>query len=194
MIEIMLQRIIERHERPISDRLMMWRMFNAKHSITTEDFYGKKICISGVRFEGSPRDVFWGGYIEPFLKDAIEKSFADLGSLCREKHLDATEFVEEMRALLEAMIKRTYEKMARTDQALRGNGNPNSVAIIRVETRIAAMNEFLARYGKAVAYNGRPADKAELLELKPRIWGLGIDLKVLWSRMKRFLPRSFGLR
>jgi hypothetical protein len=52
----------------MTDKLSPWVFFNTGKMTPIADFYGRTIQYSGVGFEGSPREVFWSGFIELFKK------------------------------------------------------------------------------------------------------------------------------
>ena len=155
--------------------------------LTTSDIHGKPVRYSGVKFEGSPRVVFWGGFFEPFISKAAQKSLEWTIDCCGQRHLDAAEYLAETRDLLGLLVERVYEHMARTDQVLRGGGFPNSVGPVNVAPKIEAMKRKLDDLVVALTHSASPAppppaDKKEILLLKPSLWGMGIDLKALWRR------------
>jgi hypothetical protein len=149
-------------------------MMGADARLNTTDVNGKPVRYSGVKFDGSPRTLFWGGFFEPFLLNAARQSLQLVIDCCRERHLDAGEYLAETRDLLLVFVERFYEEMARTDQILRGGGYPNSVTPVNVSPKIEEMKRQVNDLVVALTHHGTPApapsrDKSEILRLTPGI-------------------------
>ncbi|MBI4643151.1 MAG: hypothetical protein HY743_05350, partial [Deltaproteobacteria bacterium] len=97
----------------------------------------------GVLFEGSPRVVFWGRYIEPFLEDISFRAIDQTIRLCNEKKERLKEPLTETADLLKMLVRKTYDLMADVDRRLRGRGFPQSVANRSVNGEIAEMDRFI---------------------------------------------------
>lgn len=169
--------------RPLVERLQAWRMMNAAAGLSTTDFNGKQVRYQGVRFEGSPRVVFWGNFFEPFIVNAASQSLEWVIECCRERHLKPSEYLSEATSLLRVLITLAYEDMARTDQVLRGGGFPNSVSPKKVSHKVEAMKKRVDELVVALTHRGSagPSPSApDILQLRPGIWGMSIDLKALW--------------
>ena len=54
-------------DKTISDKMMKWLFFNFT-GLHITDYYGKEINYKGIKFDGSPRLVFWK-YFDPFLEN-----------------------------------------------------------------------------------------------------------------------------
>ena len=141
------------------------------------------MSYQGVMFDGTPRVVFWGDFFEPFMFDAARQSLEWVIQACRDRHLDATDYLSEATALLNVLVAETYEEMARTDQLLRGRGYPDSVAPVQVAHKVEAMKKRILDLAVALTHHGRSAPlEQEILNLRPGLWGVSIDLKALWRR------------
>lgn len=115
--------------------------------------------------------------------DAARQSLEWVIEACRDRHLDASEYLSEATALLNLLVAKTYEEMARTDQLLRGRGYPDSVAAVQVAHKVEAMKKRIADLAVALTHRGRSApSEQEILNLRPALWGVSIDLKALWRR------------
>jgi hypothetical protein len=99
-----------------------------------------------------------------------------------------------MKELLRLWIQKTYIDMSRTDQVLRGKGDPNSVQAVDVSPKISSMYEYLASHRVAVMHrrekNGSTEAKGDIVEIKPNIYGIGLNLNELWRRVKSRFRRS----
>jgi hypothetical protein len=127
--------------------------------LTCKDFYGKSITYSGIGFVGSPQMVFWGGYIEPFLKSIIDRSLDYTVQLCVEK----TEPLEPALGVAEAFLRRlvcnAYELMSEIDQKLIGKGSSEKTSRRSVERESNAMFSYVAA-----------RIRSEILMWKPKPW------------------------
>ena len=159
-------------------------MMNSRASLKTTYFNGKPVSYQGVvAFDGAPRVVFWGEFFEPFMFDAARQSLQWVIQVCHDRHLDASEYLSEAMALLNLLVAKTYEAMARTDQILRGRGYPDSVSPVQVDPKVEAMKKRIADLAVALTHRGRAApSEQEVLNLRPGLWGITIDLKALWRR------------
>jgi len=133
----------------IKEKLIPWRFFRTgKFKVTNYD--GKVIAYSGVEFEGSPQNVFWEGFIEPFIEDGIQKILDEIGKECQQNNLDPEPHIKEAASLLYGLIIKVYNYMAETDQRLRGKGYPEKVKRMDVDDKIRKMNEVLEEHVEAV--------------------------------------------
>lgn len=120
-----------------------WALMQSGGVFLCKDFYGKKIQYQGVLFEGSPREVFWGHYIEPFLEDISYRAINHTILLCNEKKLRLNEPLLETTELLKLLVRKTYNLMANIDRNLRGQGYPQKIRKRGVNAEIEAMDKFI---------------------------------------------------
>ena len=144
----------------------------------------------GVSFEGSPRMVFWTDFFEPFILAAARSSFEWVRKTCHERNLNPGDCLVEARDLLRLLTAKTYESMALTDQVLRGAGHPNAVTSVEIAAKVRAMTQQIDQLLVAFSREGppppsQPNPKDEVLELKPNVFGLGINLRALWRRLRQ---------
>lgn len=158
-------------------------MMNTQAGLKTTNFNGKPVQYQGITFDGTPRVVFWGDFFEPFMYDAARQSLEWVIESCRDRHLDPSEYLSEATSLLNVLITKAYEDMARTDQVLRGRGFPNSVSPMQVTHRVETMKKRAADLVVALTHRGgAEPSPPEILHLRPGLWGMSIDLKALWRR------------
>ena len=127
------------------EKITPWAFMTAGQLFRVTDFYGRQISYQGIAFEGSPRQVFWSRYIEPFLEEAADKVVKETLSLATEKKQDARVALAEASGLIKSLVRRAFHRMANIDRRLRGNGYPESVAIRSVESNIAQLDVFIDR-------------------------------------------------
>lgn len=128
------------------DKLTLWEFFNSGKMMAIVDFYGRTIQYSGVRFEGSPREVFWGGFIEPFLEDIFGWAFELALSHAEKRNLDRKELVLYTRECLLNGLHLTYSKMQKIDRVLRGKGYPDRIPLRDISREINKMQTKLDEY------------------------------------------------
>jgi hypothetical protein len=128
-----------------NEQITPWAFLNAGPAFTCKDFYGRTISYQGIAFDGSPRQVFWGRYIEPFLEDITDKVVVETLRLSVDKQQDATLALAETSGLLKSLVRRAYRRMAEIDRRLRGNGNPESVPLRSTESEVASTEQFIDR-------------------------------------------------
>jgi hypothetical protein len=177
---------VEEHARVISEKLMAWRMFSANWRLDVTDFYGKRISYDGAMYEGTPEVVFWDGFIEPFLRNAVEATLKDVLSECGERSLDPARYLDEACVLLEALVEKTYTKMSDIDRHLRGHGFPKSVQPRTVSHKIQTMHKYGSDYREALTHRRDPKS-GEIVTLRPSLYGISIDLKAAWQWLKNRL-------
>jgi hypothetical protein len=125
------------------DKIIPWNFLTSGKGFHGQDFYGKVIHYQGGLFEGSPRDVFWGRYIEPFLEDICFRAIDQTIRVCNEKMERLKEPLLETADLLKILVRKTYNLMADIDQRLRGQGYPQTVAKRHVNGEIEEMDRFI---------------------------------------------------
>lgn len=99
-----------------------WRFFNAGPPMRVSTYDGSEICYQGLQFKGSPVQVFWNGFIEPYIENNAINVLEQTSALAIECQFPVEESIEEARLLLLVMIRRIYDEMAETDKILRGDG------------------------------------------------------------------------
>lgn len=125
------------------NKITPWAFLHSGHPFRCTDFYGKEISYSGIRFEGTPEQVFWTRFIEPFLEDIILRSLDKTVLLCRGKKINLNEPIAEVGNILKVIVHNVYENMADVDQRLRGNGYPDNVKKKDVTSKIASLSKLI---------------------------------------------------
>lgn len=99
-----------------------WRFFKAGPPMKVTAYDGTEICYQGVAFKGSPVQVFWSGFIEPYIENYSVNVLEQTSALAIECQFSIEESIEEAKSLLFVMVHRIYHEMAETDKILRGDG------------------------------------------------------------------------
>src|SRR3989344_3612305 len=66
------------------------------------------INYSGVGFSGSPREVFWGGFIEPCLEDAILASIKEVSETLVVDKNDTEPVLDEAAGIMKNWVRKIY--------------------------------------------------------------------------------------
>lgn len=130
-------------EQLIKQQVTPWAFMTAGPPFSIKSFDGREIAYQGIAFAGSPREVFWSRYIEPFLEQLCISEIEAAVSMAREKGVDVRFLLPELQGLLSSGFRKVYERMADVDRGLRGKGFPNSVTLRSVEPEIQHMDKFL---------------------------------------------------
>jgi hypothetical protein len=133
------------------ERITYWLMNFKPRGVDIDPGGGRsRISISGVAYEGQVADIFWGS-IDPSLGDIISETFKNAqfdGNAYAQTVADRA--LDEVANDLRILVARTYSRMAHVDRALRGKGNPSSVAIKEIAGDIARWNDEITQLHNAI--------------------------------------------
>lgn len=174
-----------------TEQITPWIMGFATGKLNIHYFNKKQISYSGIAFEGSPQQVFWGRYIEPFLEDFISSAIEQITRECSENSLDIEIELKCLEDHLRTLISSTFDKMAKAEQRMLGKGYPEQIPKRNVDIYINAMNHYLRQHiaMEIVKYISRKKNDAvverdgEFVELRDpkhanriaRWEGIGVD-------------------
>jgi hypothetical protein len=180
------KRIDDAAEQLIRKQVTPWSFLTAGPPFRIKTFDGRQIAYEGVGFEGSPRQVFWSHYIEPFLEDLCITEIRAAISMAKEKGVNAKLLLPELQELLSAGFQRVYARMAEVDRGLRGKGFPDKVELKSVDQEISAMNQFLDEHIRAELAMWKPKSRVEDWYERNKfwVWAIGIFLSIvgLWAK------------
>lgn len=137
------KRIEDATERIIRDQVTPWAFLTAGPPFKVKQFSGWEISYQGIGFEGSPRTIFWGRYIDPFLEALAIEEIDFAISSAKERRVDATILLPEVQGLLVAAVQKIFSAMAEIDRRLRGKGYPESVPLRSVEGEVSQLRAFI---------------------------------------------------
>lgn len=173
--------IAQEYERLRRTKIDPWSFLTAGPPFRCTDFYGREISYQGVAFEGSPHDVFWGGFIEPFLRDLVVRAINHTAGLAAERGIEPRAPILEAAGLLKSKVSAAYHRMRDIDQRLRGAGYPDRVTPRSVNGYVDQMNTYVDQI-----VTGRLAPKPLLKRLSdfyrahPVVfWAVGLIVSVL---------------
>lgn len=137
------KRIEDATERVIRDQVTPWAFLAAGPPFKVKQFSGREISYQGIGFEGSPRTIFWGRYIDPFLETLANEEIEFAVSSAKERKVDATLLLSEVQSLLNAAVQKVFREMAEIDRRLLGKGFPETVPLRSIEGEAAQLCAFI---------------------------------------------------
>lgn len=185
----------------ILKKLTKWCFLNAGPPMEVQKYDGSMICYQGIKFEGSPKLVFWEGFIEPFLENGAIEILSKTSATAQKCSLSINACLNEAEELLKILISLTYEEMADIDQRLSGNGIKKGPRV-GVSGKIANMNSLINSHRKVVEleYSAKEEQRGaiekqeDILELKPNFCGLGLNLNAAYRLVKKFFKKTYQRR
>lgn len=112
---IIAKRIHEEGHKLRQDKVDPWFFMTAGPLFEITNFYGKKISYQGIEFEGSPRHVFWGRYIEPFIEDIVERVVTETTQEAIDRHIALEPALRDAERYLKQLAQVTYRRMSEVD-------------------------------------------------------------------------------
>lgn len=174
------KRIDDATEQIIRDHVAPWAFLTAGPPFKVQQFSGREISYQGISFEGSPRIVFWGRYIDPFLEALAINEIDFAVSSAKERRVNATLLLPEVQDLLIAAIQRTFQEMTEIDRHLLGKGHPESVPLRSIEGEVSQLSAFVKERIRSELAMWKP--KSALEEWYDRnkflVWLVGIVVAV----------------
>jgi len=160
------------------------------HGVHIKKADGSSISISGVKYAGSVVTVFWEGFADTYIKKRSRELIESTRLKAIERNILVQNALQDLLVHLRAMIVEIFSRMAVIDQKLRGKGFPESVHKKDIQHHIDRNFEVIETLVnaeiKCIQSAGSPwALWLKALELKPNIFGLGINLNWLISKVFR---------
>jgi hypothetical protein len=138
-----------------------WIFMSAGPPFRVKRFDGTEIAYQHVLFDGSPRAVFWGGYIDPFLEHLCVGEIGGAVTMAKERDIDGRLLLPEVQELLVAGVRKVYARMAEVDQVLRGKGYPQTVARRSITYEVQRMEMFVDKRIQAELEMWKPKGNAK---------------------------------
>jgi hypothetical protein len=154
------KRVNDAIEQLIQKQVTPWAFLTAGPPFRICYFDGKQIAYQGIGFEGSPRHVFWGRYIEPFLEALCVSEIGAAVSEAKERGVDGRLLLVEIQGMLSAGFARVYNRMAEIDQRLLGKGFPEQIARRSTANELDAMTQFLGSLIRGELDMWRPKEQS----------------------------------
>ena len=159
---------------------------------------GTLISYQSIRFEGSPELVFWRDFIDGYLKNEPLEVLQQVGELAQNSNQDICECLYEAEKLLGVMGHRIFEKMADTDQKLKGNGIKKGDRK-DVSGRISGFKTYISEHRKIIELEfspksaGLPESPDDLIDFKPNFFGVGVNLNAAWKKYGSTIMKKINL-
>jgi hypothetical protein len=175
----------------IKKKIEPWVFFTVK-GVKIEKSDGTQINISaGFEFSGSPRLVFWDGFVDEELIALALSLFENARSKAITHGVSTESSILACYDCLSGLVLRVFDRMADIDKRLRGKGYPNSVSKENIGERNSNLNRVIEKFAEAhiasaKASKNKNSSKASwfnFLELKPNFFGLGVNLNAVLSRV-----------
>lgn len=179
---------ISQFDEGVLDQVRKWRFLHAGKPVHIKKPNGKTIHYEGLKFEGSVKLVFWSSFMPEFLEEGIPRILRSVKSKAVETNTSIDRALDEAEDLLRLVVSRVFTEMVHTDSILSGNGFTKGPER-DVTGEIQQFHCFLFAHKKLIGKE-RIIDRNledEIIELKPNLWGLGINLRALgrwWSKYK----------
>lgn len=157
-------------EQLIQRQVIPWVFLTADPQFRVKKFDGREIVFGGVGFEGSPRDIFWARYIDPFLEAIAIGEISAAVSVAQERGVDAKQLLPEVQGILIAAVKRTFSKMAEIDQRLLGRGYPDRIPLRSVDGEVKRLTEFIEECVRCELALWKPKSGFEQLYERNKFW------------------------
>lgn len=134
--------IYDESESITRDRVDPW--LHLSHSgVHLKTFDGRAIEYQGVHFLGTPSQIFWSRYIEPFLEDFVLRQLALAVRLSKERELDGRELIGDIRPLLKQASAKVFSRMADVDRRLMSGGFPDSRSLRDTKLELSQIERFI---------------------------------------------------
>ena len=148
------KKVCDFYETILNDKLWPWRFYDT-HGVRVTRHNGQIISSKG-KFGGTIKLVFWEGFIEPFLEDAIEEVLQQTAKTCRELKPDSGPYIRETVSLLRGFTESIYKEMVRIDWGLTGRGDPRGIIPESVQDKIVKMNRYTQEHAVAAKLMASP--------------------------------------
>ncbi len=164
------KRISDNMQAIINSQVIPWVFMTSGKPFRIKRFDGREIAYEGLAFEGSPQDVFWSRYVEPFLEDEILKELAFVIETCQKRQIDALSVLSELEGLLVSLCRKVFASMADVDRRLRGGGYPERLVLRSIDSELTNMIDFIKVHIEAERAMWKPKAWHESWYDKNKFW------------------------
>jgi len=169
------KRISDSFDQLIKNQVTPWVFLNTGKPMRVKTHDNRPISYEGVGFEGSPEQVFWSRYIDPFMEEICICEINDAIKMSTERNVDAKLLLPEVEGLLLSGVTRTFHEMSQIDQRLKGKGFPEKVHAHPIENEVQIMKNFIEVRIKSELDMWQPKSKFESWYERNKfiIWAMG---------------------
>ncbi|MFT7464315.1 MAG: hypothetical protein ACI9EF_002668 [Pseudohongiellaceae bacterium] len=150
--------------RIVQARITPWAFTGTGTEVSVEDFDGRRHYVGSIRFSGSIREVFWCGFIDPYLKDLVCRSFGFAAELARDRQADSGPLLAETAALLKGITGSAYARMKKIDGRHHRSGSRALSEIVDTHARVAQLRAFVDDIAAGYSVEEKPEIGHPLLE------------------------------
>lgn len=115
-------KLVSETQKKLIDMVVKWSFISVGPPFETQKYDGAPIKYQGIKFAGSPQQVFWCGYIEPYLENHSLEILEQVGESAYDCNVPIDRSIQECLAALNGMVAMVYRHMADVDSRLMGNG------------------------------------------------------------------------
>ena len=175
------KRIGDSFENLIRVQVTPWVFLNSGRPMRVKQHNQSQISYEGIGFEGSPRNVFWSRYIEPFMEEICINEIDAAVQKAKDRHVDATLLLPEIEGLLLAGIWKTFSNMADVDQRLLGKGFPEKIPLRSIDKEYLIMRNFVEAHIRSELEMWRAKSHLQTWyeENKAAVWIVGVVLTIV---------------
>jgi hypothetical protein len=175
LLSVFQKRINDSFEQLDKNQVTPWAFMAAGPPFRIQTHDKRQISYQGILFEGSPRNVFWARYIEPFMEEICINEIDAAVQMAKDRHVDGALLLLEIKDLLLAGIRQTYFRMADIDRRLRGKGYPKSVGLRGTDKEYVAMTYFVDARIRSELRMWKPKSNLQVWyeDNKAVVWAIG---------------------
>ncbi|MCF6344687.1 MAG: hypothetical protein L3J15_08470 [Devosiaceae bacterium] len=174
-----IKRVKDEKDQLIREKITPWLMGFSSGKLEIENFHGRIISYSGIEFSGSPCDVFWGCYIEPFLENITNQLILEIAKECKESKLDIRAELDFLTQQLNGLYNAIYKEMSETEQRLLGKGFPDKIQKRDVNSQITTMKKYLEQHVEMEIQKHTSAIQKSSKSIVSRLWQDPVWSKVI---------------
>jgi hypothetical protein len=115
-------KLVSETQKKLVDMVVKWSFISVGPPFETQKYDGTPIRYQGIKFAGSPQQVFWCGYIEPYLENHSLEILEQVGKTAYDCGVSIDTAIQECLSALNGMVVTVYRHMADVDSRLMGNG------------------------------------------------------------------------
>jgi len=181
LLPVFQKRINDSFEQLRKNQVHPWAMLNSGKPMRVKKHDLSQISYEGIGFEGSPENVFWSRYVEPFMEEIAINEIDAAVNLATKRNVDARILLPEVKDLLIAGVSKTFSEMAKIDQRLKGRGFPEKIPLRSISKERDQMNRFIDVRIKSELDMWKPKSKLEVMHEKNKsiVWIIGSIIAIV---------------
>jgi hypothetical protein len=133
----------------IDNQIIPWAFFYTSRGVSVRRYDGKLISYAGIKFFGTPVEVFWNGYIEPYIEKLVVESIEAVSKQIKENNLDSKKEFDYLSVRLGISVERIYREMQRVDQTLKNTSLSHTQekrSPVNIDNKVIHMKHFIDQH------------------------------------------------